>query len=315
MADNIGYSNGYTQYFNGIMNNFVKKPRNLTEYTAYRGVTDWTQIEQFDQFETGYSFLSVIGVPNFMVALAEQDPTYAGPLVNSFKHMLEYEFRGLDGVPDISSETATITNGIQDVQMIKKVVEDSSIEISMSYFEKSGSLITKFSEYFLTGIKDKRSQAKTYHGLIAGGVLTPGYEQEVFTFLYYVTDNTYLALERAYLFANAQLNKVDNSIYNSNRGDIDNKEITLTFNCFPISGNSVDKAAKAMLETITGVQLTRENGIDKYKINGGTNGANNTAVLDSADYSYQVISDVYEAAGIAEPTTTVTQSEDSNYTA
>lgn len=305
----------YSQYFNGIMNNFVRKPRNLTTFTAYRGVTDWTQIGQFDQFETGYSFLSVISVPKFMEELAEQDPTFAAPLVNSFKHMLEYEFRGLDGVPDISSETATITNGIQDVQMIKKVVEDSSIEISMSYFEKSGSLITKFSEYFLTGIKDKRSQAKTYHGLIAGGHLTPGYENEVFTFLYYVTDNTYLALERAYLFANAQLNKVDNSIYNSNRGDIDNKEITLTFNCFPISGNSVDKAAKAMLETITGVKVTHDNGGDQYSIEGGTNGANNTAVLDSADYNYNVLGDVYKAAGISDHVTTVTQSEDSNYTA
>ena len=132
--------------FNGIMNNFVKKPRNLTEYTAYRGVTDWTQIGQFDQFETGYSFLSVISMPKFMEKLADIDTTYAGPLVESLKHMLEYEFRGLDGVPDIASETATITNGVQDVNMIKKVTSDSSIEISMSYFEKSGSLITRFSE-------------------------------------------------------------------------------------------------------------------------------------------------------------------------
>ena len=286
--------------FNGIMNNFVKKPRNLTEYTAYRGVTDWTQIGQFDQFETGYSFLSVISMPKFMRRLADIDTTYAGPLVDSFQHMLEYEFRGLDGIPDIASETATITNGIQDVSMIKKVTEDSSIEISMSYFEKSGSTITKFSEYYLTGIKDKRSQAKTYHGLIATGEMNPGYENEVFTFLYYVTDNTYLELERAFLFANAQLNKVDNSVYNSNRGDIDNKEITLTFNCFPITGNKVDKAAKAMLEVITGVNVSYNSaGIPTRQISAtGANGDGNTAVLDSADYNYEKLDDVYEAAGI-----------------
>ena len=286
--------------FNGIMNNFVKKPRNLTEYTAYRGVTDWTQIGQFDQFETGYSFLSVISMPKFMRRLADIDTTYAGPLVDSFQHMLEYELRGLDGIPDISSETATITNGVQDVQMIKKVTEDSSIEISMSYFEKSGSTITKFSEYYLTGIKDKRSQAKTYHGLIATGEMSPGYENEVFTLLYYVTDNTYLELERAFLFANAQLNKVDNSVYNSNRGDIDNKEITLTFNCFPITGNKVDKAAKAMLEVITGVNVSyNAAGIPSRSVSaGGSNGEGGTAVLDSADYNYDKLDEVYEAAGI-----------------
>ena len=286
--------------FNGIMNNFVRKPRNLTEYTAYRGVTDWTQIGQFDQFETGYSFLSVISIPKFMRRLADLDTTYAGPLVDSFIHMLEYEFRGLDGIPDIASETSTITNGIQEVNMIKKVTQDSSIEISMSYFEKSGSLITKFSEYYLTGIKDYRSEAKTYHGLIASGEMSPGYENEVFTLLYYVTDNTYLELERAFLLTNAQLNKVDNSVYNSNRGDIDNKEITLTFNCFPITGNKVDKAAKAMLEVITGVHVDYNSaGIATRKISStGANGEHNTAVLDSADYDYDKLDEVYEAAGI-----------------
>ena len=291
--------------FNGIMNNFVKKPRNLTEYTAYRGVTDWTQIGQFDQFETGYSFLSVISMPKFMEKLADIDTTYAGPLVESFKHMLEYEFRGLDGIPDIASESATITNGVQDVNMIKKVTQDSSIEISMSYFEKSGSLITKFSEYYLTGIKDYRSTAKTYHGLIASGEMSPGYENEVFTLLYYLTDNTYLELERAFLFANAQINKVDMSIYNSNRGDIDNKELTITFNCYPITGNKVDKAAKTYLELITGVNVSRAaSGVTIRSISAnGANGDNGTATLDSADYEYEALEQVYEKAGLGNNTT------------
>ena len=297
--------------FNGIMNNFVKKPRNLTEYTAYRGVTDWTQIGQFDQFETGYSFLSVISMPKFMEKLADIDTTYAGPLVESFKHMLEYEFRGLDGVPDIASETATITNGVQDVNMIKKVTSDSSIEISMSYFEKSGSLITKFSEYYLTGIKDYRSTAKTYHGLIASGEMSPGYENEVFTLLYYVTDNTYLELERAFLFANAQINKVDMSVYNSNRGDIDNKELTITFNAFPITGNKVDRAAKAYLEVITGVNVSRNaSGVTTRSISAsGANGDGGTATLDSADYDYEVLDDVYEKAGYQNGVTIIAEGQ------
>ena len=292
----------------GTMSQYVKKPKNLTEYTAYRGVTDWTQIGQFDQFETGYSFLSVISMPKFLTKLAEMDSTYVAPLVNSFKHMLEYEFRGLDGVPDIASETATITNGIQDINMIKKVTQDSSIEISMSYFEKSGGLITKFSEYYLTGIKDYRSEAKTYHGLIANNQMNPGYENEVFTLLYYVTDNTYLELERAFLFCNAQINKVDFSVYNSNRGDIDNKEITISFNAFPISGNKVDAAAKKLLEVITGVNVTYNNGNPtRHVSSGGANGDHDTAVLDSADYGYKILEDVAEIAGNGIETTVITE--------
>jgi hypothetical protein len=244
-------------------------------------------------------------MPKFMEKLADIDTTYAGPLVESFKHMLEYEFRGLDGIPDIASEAATITNGVQDVNMIKKVTQDSSIEISMSYFEKSGSLITKFSEYYLTGIKDYRSTAKTYHGLIASGEMSPGYENEVFTLLYYLTDNTYLELERAFLFANAQINKVDMSIYNSNRGDIDNKELTITFNCYPITGNKVDKAAKTYLEIITGVNVSRAaSGVTVRSISAnGANGDNGTATLDSADYQYEALEQVYEKAGLGNNTT------------
>ena len=115
--------------FNGIMNNFVKKPRNLTEYTAYRGVTDWTQIGQFDQFETGYSFLSVIKMPRFIEVLAQYDDGVA-QMANSFQHMLEYEFRGMTGLPNITSNTFTITDGSNEQQMINDVVMETSVELT-----------------------------------------------------------------------------------------------------------------------------------------------------------------------------------------
>ena len=173
----------------GIINNYSVRPKNLTQYTAYRGVVDFSQIGQFNQFETGYSFLSVIKMPRFIEVLAEQDPGVA-QMVDSFKHMLEYEFRGLSGLPNITSNTFTITDGSNEQQIINDVVMETTVELSSSYFEKSGGLITKFSEYYLTGIKDPKSKAKTYHGLIKNGLLEPGLEHEVFTFMYYVTDNT-----------------------------------------------------------------------------------------------------------------------------
>ena len=286
--------------YGGILNEFVRKPKNLTVYTAFRGVTDWTQIGQFDQFETGYSFLSVIQMPKFLDKLATltADSDLANMII-SFQHMLEYEFRGLDGIPDISTETTTISNGVQDVGMISKVISDASIQVSSTYYEKAGGLITRFSEYYLTGIKDRQSQAKTYHGLIAMGAMEPGYENEVFTLLYYVTDNTYLKLERAFLLANAQLTKVDMSMYNSQRGEISNKEYSVEFNCYPIWGRQIDKAAEDLLmilngtpikQTLTGSGMVSGDSrpVSKDIIN-ETNGANHTTVLDSADYEYDII--------------------------
>ena len=264
---------------NNLFNNYTVSPKNLTQYTAYRGVTDFSNVGQFNQYETGYQFLSVIQIPKYMTALEQMDPDMTA-INASFKHMLEYEFRGLDGLPDITADTFTITDGINELNMINRVTMDTSITVSANYFEKTGQLITKYSEYYLTGIKDPKTQAKTYHGAIRNNLIAPGLENEVFTLLYYVTDNTMLRLERAVLLANAQLTKAETSIYNGSRDNISNHESSIEFNCFPIVGTMVDKAANALLADITGYMYNKKNaaftGSEKTK-------------LDSMNYKYGIM--------------------------
>ena len=267
---------------NGIFNDYTVTPRNLTQYTAFRGVTDFSQIGQFNQYESGYQFLSVIALPDFMRLNTKMKELNA-----DFQHMLEFEYRGLDGLPDLNADTFEITDGINTQRMINRVTRETSITISSSYFEKSGGLINKWSEYYLTGIKDPYSQAKTYHGLIADGTLAPGLEHEVFTLMYYATDNTMLRLERAVLLANCQLTKAETSIYNGSRDNISNKEMTIEFNAYPIMGYNVDKAANYLLKQITGVNVRVENGAVTY--NGYDPSITNRAVLDSADYKYGIM--------------------------
>ena len=146
------------------------------------------------------------------------------------------------------------------------------------------------------------SQAKTYHGLIKNNLMDPGLENEVFTLLYYVTDNTYLRLERAVLLANCQLTSAQASMYNTARGDINNQSVTISFTAFPIMGVEVDKAAKTLLEEITGTTVNYSSN-DVYdpvykdrtgdKLLGnqdayGYPGAK-TASLDSNDYLYGIM--------------------------
>lgn len=289
----------------GIINNYTIKPRNLTQYTAFRGVTDFTQIGQFNPFETGYSFLSVISMPKFIDKLAEKDDGIK-LLRNSFKHILEYEFRGLQGLPNIEGQSGTLSDGINEVQYINQVRMDTSIQVSMNVIEKSGSTITKFSEYYLTGIKDRMTQAKTYHGLIENNLLEPGLENEVFTLLYYVTDNTMRRLERAVLLCNCQLTTAElGSLYNSEKGTIDNVQFSINFNAFPVYGTEVDKAAKTLLEDIVGTVATYELDGNKWatRFTPNTNpvmaeGADDGygekfhgAVLDSNNYEYGILTD------------------------
>ena len=297
----------------GIINKYSIKPRNLTQYTAFRGVTDFSQIGQFSQFERGYSFLSVLQMPKFMVVLGDQDDSLKD-LVVGFKHKIEYEFRGLEGLSDITADYMTISDGINEQRLISKVTEDTSITVSSQYYETQGAILEKFAEIYLTGIKDPKSQAKTYHGLIKNGVLAPGPENEVFTLLYYVTDSTMLRLERAVLLVNAQLTTARRSeLYNATRADIGNNvETTVEWNAYPLWGREVDKIAKMMLQDITGVKwngkagLTEATAFTNYQV-GHNDGAKNkklylesdgvglanaggkTAVLDSAAYKYAIL--------------------------
>lgn len=264
------------------------QPRNLTQYTAFRGVTDFSNIGQFAQFEGGYQFLAVLQTPTFINKLGDKYPKIK-TLQDSFVHMLEYEFRGVDGLPDMTADTMEITDGNNTARLINNITWDTAASVSMSYFEKSGSLINKYLEYYLTGIKDRMSKAKTYHGLIKNGILMPGPENEVFTFLVYITDSTMMRLERAVLLCNAQPTSAPlSNILNGQRGTYENKELSLEFNCFPVMGEQVDKAAHYLLDSMNNVKTK----LDEYNAVKAFTKANvGSIALDSTNYKYGIMDD------------------------
>jgi hypothetical protein len=95
-----------------------------------------------------------------------------------------------------------------------------------------------------------------------------------------------LRLEKAYLLTDVQFNRAEESMYDSTKGDINNREVNVTFNCFPITGYMVDKAARALLQDITGVNVTADvSGVPTYKVEK----TENVAVLDSADYRWGIM--------------------------
>ena len=231
------------------LSNYTKIPTSVAEYTRLRGVADFSNAEQFNLYESGYAFLVVISEPKFMTKLGEQDAEVK-KLNELFRHTLEYEFKNLDGIEDITTEALEYTDGISTINQIGKVTQQSATEVTMEFYEKSGSGITKYIDHYIRGIRDPRTQAKTYHGLIKKGLLSPGFENEVFNLMYIVTDNTCLNLEKAYLLVNAQPNKVQTSIYGYTKGEIQNQTISVTMNAFVIDGDEVNKRALKMLSYI-----------------------------------------------------------------
>ena len=232
-------------------NDFTKKPVTAAQYSMMRGVTDFTNAEQLNMFETGHGMISVIDRPKFITELELVDEDVK-TLSDNFCNILEYEFKGLSGIEDISADDLVYTDGISELAGIGKVNEQSNSTVTMSFTEKSGSTITKFITYYLDGVRDSRTQIKTYHGLIAAGKLSAGFENEVFNLLYLVTDNTGLGLEAAYLLANAWPNSAKTAdLYNVEKGNIESAEIEVSFKCFVLQNEEITKRAVKMLAHIS----------------------------------------------------------------
>ena len=234
-----------------------KTPREIVNYNLFRGVTDWTNLKQFDYYEKGYPFLIVLRYPKFIELNMQYESPATQTMLKSYLHILEHEFVGLEGIENITTATGEFTNGIRTVNYINKV-EQASGTFTMNFRERSGMVITKFNEYYLTGVKDKETQVKTYHGLIdtlrertdTGFKYTfdPGVDKEVFTFLYFVTDNTMSQIEAAYLICGAQPTTAELSIADQKKGEIDTVDLSCQFNGIALNNDYIDAKAKACLD-------------------------------------------------------------------
>lgn len=224
----------------------TKDFKDITKYNLMRGVPDFGSLVQFNPYETGYAAFIICGMPKFIEALANMDDSYY-KLVENWKHIVEYEFKSFDGLQDLNAETITLGDDLNNINVINKVNMQSASEFTLTYEEKSGSPLTKFAKLYLTGIKDPRTQVKTYHGLIHNNLMEPGFENEVFTFLFISTDNTMRNVEAAYLLIGCQLNSADTDMYNYTKGDISKRDVQVKFSGYPITSSEIEKCATEMI--------------------------------------------------------------------
>lgn len=276
----------------------LKTPRSVLEYNLMKGVTDFSNLEQFDLYEKGYPWLVVIKAPQFLVDLAMEDQNGNGSimlLLKNYIHILEHDFRGLDNVENITGEpNGEITNGIRSIQLINKVTKGAATTFTMRYYERSGSTLTKLNELYLTGIKDPDTQVKTYHGLIDKFVFgtsnstntagsDPGPHQEVWSFMYFLTDNTATKIEKAFLICAAQQTTAEfSTLYYGDKGDIGWGELSMTFNGFFINNDQVSLAAQRML-----LAMRNPNNTTASRV-----------IVDSTNFTYQAIADVNRNMGL-----------------
>lgn len=286
--DTVTYSKPTTE---GLVSDIYKNTKDfkdVTQFNLMRGVPDFGNLMQFTPYETGYAVFIICAIPKFMEELARYNSNYAKIIAN-WKHIIEYEFKSFDGLGGITADAIDLGDDLNKIQVINKVNMDSTTEFSLTYDEKSGSPITKFNKLYLTGIKDPRTQVKTYHGLIHKGLMEPGFENEVFTFLFINTDNTMRYVEYATLLIAGQINKADIDMYGSyNKGDIANKEVTVSFNAYPITSSKIDEYAQSCLNYLVADGKGNATDADGNKIG---------IAINSMEYDYtksaRAIEDLY----------------------
>lgn len=233
----------------------LKKPLDMTDSTKYklmRGVADFTHLSQWNMYETGYSFLKVVKLPEVLDKLGDTYKDTYGVLRDNYKKILEFEYRQFNGLPNIESETFDITNNISTLSLIGKTTMDSNITFSMPYYERSGTPLTRFTELWLRCIKDPKTTFKHYFGMIENGQFAdPGFEHETATFLVGFTDNTGLKLERSCLISGVQPTSAPLSeVFEYTKGTIENKELSLEFRGFLTTGRAIDAIAKRVLDDL-----------------------------------------------------------------
>jgi len=227
---------------------FTHDFKDVTSYRLMRGVPDFGSLVQFNPYETGYACFIICSLPRFMVELAKNNPQY-NKLIANWQHIIEYEFKSFDGLEDMTADTYQLGDDLNNINIISRVNKQAASEFSLTYDEKMGTPLMKFHELYLSGIKDPRTQVKTYNGLIHSGKFDiVGFENEVFTFLFIATDNTMRFVERAVLIIGAQLNSADTAMFNYTKGDINKHETQVKFSGYPIMGNKyVDMCAQDIL--------------------------------------------------------------------
>ena len=245
-AANVGVNNDNPNTRTVNMFQHTKDFKDVTKYKLMRGVPDFGSLVQFNPYETGYAAFIICQMPTFIEELANTNDDYR-TLIQNWAHIIEYEFKSFDGLEAMSADTISLGDDLNSINVISKVNMQSASEFSLTYDEKSGSPLTKFAKLYLTGIKDPRTQVKSYHGLIHSGKVQPGFEKEVFTFLFIATDNTMMKVESAYLLIGCQLNSADLDMYNYTKGDIQKREVTVKFSGYPVQSTYIDQAAQDML--------------------------------------------------------------------
>ena len=173
--------------------------------------------------------------------------------------MIEYGFKSIDGIQNLTMEYEAITGGYAGRSFeIPTILKDETNAITIKLQEMSGSPVREYIEMWLSGISDPHTGLCHYHGALDKDSATgnAGMEaiqaNQVAEMIYVSTDNTGREIEFACLLSNMIPKVVKRDHYNYESGTHNAVEYDVEFTCTMYTSPDVNNVAKLLL--------------DKYKI-------------------------------------------------
>ena len=237
-----------------LQSNIKNNNKDLTKYSLFLGGLNVKAkaLEQYNPLKTGYTRIFVVQMPKFMNRIL--------PLASkNFKHMIEYGFKSIDGIQNLTMEYEAITGGYAGRSFeIPTILKDETNAITIKLQEMSGSPVREYIEMWLSGISDPHTGLCHYHGALDKDAATgnAGMEaiqaNQVAEMIYVSTDNTGREIEFACLLSNMIPKVVKRDHYNYESGTHNAVEYDVEFTCTMYTSPDVNNVAKLLL--------------DKYKI-------------------------------------------------
>ena len=237
-----------------LQSNIKNNNKDLTKYSLFLGGLNVKAkaLEQYNPLKTGYTRIFVVQMPKFMNRIL--------PLASkNFKHMLEYGFKTIEGIQNLTMEYEAITGGYAGRSFeIPTILKDETNAITIKVQEMSGSPVREYIEMWLSGISDPHTGLCHYHGALDKDAATgnAGMEaiqaNQVAEMIYVSTDNTGREIEFACLLSNMIPKVVKRDHYNYESGTHNAVEYDVEFTCTMYTSPDVNNVAKLLL--------------DKYKI-------------------------------------------------
>ena len=237
-----------------LQSNIKNNNKDLTKYSLFLGGLNVKAkaLEQYNPLKTGYTRIFVVQMPKFMNRIL--------PLASkNFKHMIEYGFKSIDGIQNLTMEYEAITGGYAGRSFeIPTILKDETNAITIKLQEMSGSPVREYIEMWLSGISDPHTGLCHYHGALDKDSATgnAGMEaiqaNQVAEMIYVSTDNTGREIEFACLLSNMIPKVVKRDHYNYESGTHNAVEYDVEFTCTMYTSPDVNEVAKLLL--------------DKYKI-------------------------------------------------